>query len=98
MQPNKLRILSAITTGSVALAVTAIMASSGTGHTAKRAARAAQAESFPLVNLDKCPTLWTGYPTGGCVAEPPTGLNMIQDDVDTTMKRVLSDNPDEANE
>ena len=40
MQPKKFRILSAITAGSLALAVAAIMASSGTGHMATHAALA----------------------------------------------------------
>jgi hypothetical protein len=42
MRPKKLRIPSAITTGILALPVTAITAGSGTGHTAKRAALATQ--------------------------------------------------------
>ena len=79
MQPKKFRILSAITAGSLALAVAAITASSGTSHTATHAALAAQTESFPPVDLDMCPTLWTGYPTGGCVAQLQTDLKAIQD-------------------
>ena len=79
MQPKKFRILSAITAGSLALAVAAITASSGTGHTATHPALAAQTESFSPVDLDKCPTLWTGYPTGGCVAQLQTDLRIIQD-------------------
>ena len=46
MQPAKFRILSAITAGSLALAVVAITASSGASQTAKHAALAAQTESF----------------------------------------------------
>ena len=79
MQPRKFRILSAITAGSLALAVVAITASSGTGHTATHAALAAQTESFPPVNLDDCPILHTGYPQGGCVAQLQTDLNVVQD-------------------
>ena len=79
MQPKKFRILSAITAGSLALAVAAITASSGTSHTATHAALAAQTESFPPVDLDKCPTLWTGYPTGPCVAQLQTDLHIVQD-------------------
>ena len=78
MQPRKFRILSTITAGSLALAVVAITASSGTSQTAKHAALAAQTETFPPVNLDDCPTLHTGYPTGGCVAQLQTDLNIIQ--------------------
>jgi peptidoglycan hydrolase-like protein with peptidoglycan-binding domain len=78
MQPTKFRILSAITAGSLALAVVAaITVGSGSGHTAQPAALAAQTESFPPVNLDDCPTLHTGYPTGGCVAELQNELNLI---------------------
>jgi peptidoglycan hydrolase-like protein with peptidoglycan-binding domain len=79
MQPKKFRILSAITAGSLALAVVAITASSGTSRPAKPPALAAQIESFSPVDLDKCPTLWTGYPTGGCVAQLQTDLKIIQD-------------------
>lgn len=78
MLPRKFRILSAITAGSLALTVVAITASSGASPTAKHAALAAQTESFPLVNLDECPTLHTGYPTGGCVAQLQADLNIIQ--------------------
>jgi peptidoglycan hydrolase-like protein with peptidoglycan-binding domain len=78
MQPKKFRILSAITAGSLTLAVVAITASSGTTQPAKHAALAGQTESFPPVNLDACPTLHTGYPTGGCVAQLQTDLNSIQ--------------------
>ena len=78
MQPRKFRILSAITAGSLALAVAAITASSGTSQPATHAALAAQTESFPPVNLDACPTLHAGYPTGGCVAQLQTDLNIIQ--------------------
>ena len=77
MQPRKFRILSAITAGGLALAVAAITASSGTSQTATHAALAAQTESFPPVDLDKCPILYTGYPTGGCVAQLQTDLNTI---------------------
>ena len=78
MQPRKFRILSAITAGSLALAVVAaITVGSGSGHTAQPAALAAQTESFPPVNLDDCPILHTGYPTGGCVAELQKDLNLI---------------------
>ena len=78
MQPRKFRILSAITAGSLTLAVAAITASSGTSQPATHAALAAQNESFPSVNLDACPTLHTGYPTGECVAQLQTDLNIIQ--------------------
>jgi|SRR5450755_2493394 peptidoglycan hydrolase-like protein with peptidoglycan-binding domain len=78
MQPRKFRILSAVTAGSLALAVVAITASSGTSQPAKHAALAAQTESFPPVILDDCPTLHTGYPRGGCVAQLQTDLNIIQ--------------------
>ena len=79
MQPRKFRILSAITAGSLALAVVAITASSGTSQTATHTALAAQTGSFPPVNLDDCPILHTGYPRGGCVAQLQTDLNIIQD-------------------
>jgi peptidoglycan hydrolase-like protein with peptidoglycan-binding domain len=79
MQPGKFRILSAITAGSLALAVVAITASSGTSQTAKHTALAAQTGSFPPVNLDDCPTLHTGYPQGGCVAQLQTDLRIVQD-------------------
>src|SRR5947208_3896492 len=79
MQPKKFRILSAITAGSLALAGAATMASSGRGHAATHAALAAQTESFSPVDLDECPTLRTGYPTGGCVAQLQTDLKIIQD-------------------
>ena len=78
MQPRKFRTLSAVTAGSLAVAAVAITASSGTSPTAKHAALAAQTESFPPVNLDACPTLHVGYPTGGCVAQLQTDLNIIQ--------------------
>jgi peptidoglycan hydrolase-like protein with peptidoglycan-binding domain len=78
MQPRKIRILSAITAGGLALAVAGITAGSGTSHPATHAALAAQTESFPPVNLDACPTLHIGYPTGGCVAQLQTDLNIIQ--------------------
>jgi peptidoglycan hydrolase-like protein with peptidoglycan-binding domain len=78
MQPRKFRILSAITAGSLALAVAAATASSGTSQPATHAALAAQTEPFPPVNLDACPVLHTGYPTGGCVAQLQTDLNIIQ--------------------
>jgi peptidoglycan hydrolase-like protein with peptidoglycan-binding domain len=78
MQPRKLRILSAITAGSLTLAVVAaITAGSGSGHTAQPAALAAQTDSFPPVNIDDCPTLHADYPTGGCVAELQKELNLI---------------------
>ena len=78
MQRRKFRILSVMTAGSLALAVAAITASSGMSQPATHAALAAQTESFPPVNLDDCPTLHTGYPTGGCVAQLQTDLNSIQ--------------------
>ena len=78
MQPRKFRILPAITAGSLALAVAAITASSGTSQPATHAALAAQTGSVTPVNLDECPTLHTGYPTGGCVAQLQTDLNIIQ--------------------
>jgi peptidoglycan hydrolase-like protein with peptidoglycan-binding domain len=78
MQRRKFRILSVMIAGSLALAVAAITASSGTSQPATHAALAAQTESFPPVNLDDCPTLHPGYPTGGCVAQLQTDLNSIQ--------------------
>jgi len=78
MQPRKFRILSAITAGSLTLAVVAITASSGTSQTARHAALAAQAESFPPVNLNDCPILHSGYPAGRCVAQLQTDLNIVQ--------------------
>jgi hypothetical protein len=75
MQPTKSRILSAVTAGSLTLAVVAaITVGSGSGHTAQPAALAAQAETFPPVNLDDCPTLHTGYPTAD--AWPSCRLNL----------------------
>jgi hypothetical protein len=80
MQLTKSRVLSAITAGSLTFAVVAaITVGSGSGHTAQPAALTAQTESFPLVNLDDCPILHTGYPTGGCVAQLQTDLKFIQD-------------------
>ena len=79
MQSRKFRILSAITAGSLALAVAAITTSSSTSHAATHAALAAQTETFPPVNLDDCPILHTGYPRGGCVAQLQTDLKIIQD-------------------
>jgi lysophospholipase L1-like esterase len=78
MQPRKFRTLSAVTAGSLALAAAAITASSGTSQPPKHVALAAQSESVPPVNLDNCPTLHTGYPTGECVAQLQTDLNSIQ--------------------
>ena len=78
MQPTKFRILSAITAGSLTLAVVAaITVGSGSGHTAHPAALAAQTESFLPVNLDNCPILHTDYPTGACVAQLQKDLNSI---------------------
>ena len=45
---------------------------------ARHAALAAQTGSFPPVNLDDCPTLHSGYPGGGCVAQLQTDLNIAQ--------------------
>jgi hypothetical protein len=78
MQPRKFRTLSALTAGSLALAAAAITASSGTSQPAKHVALTAQSESVQPVNLDNCPTLHAGYPTGGCVAQLQTDLNTIQ--------------------
>lgn len=79
MQLTKSRVLSAMTAGSLTLAVVAaITVGSDSGHTAQPAALAAQTESFPPVNIDDCPILHTGYPTGGCVAQLQTDLNIIQ--------------------
>ena len=75
MQPRKFRMLSAVMAGSLTVAGVAITASSGTSPTAKHAALAAQTESFPPVNLNNCPTLHTGYPRGGCVAQLQSYLN-----------------------
>lgn len=78
MQPAKFRILSAITAGSLALAgLTALVASSGSGHAAQPQTLAAQTESFPAVDIDQCPTLHVGYPIGGCVAQLQEDLNSI---------------------
>jgi peptidoglycan hydrolase-like protein with peptidoglycan-binding domain len=94
MQLTKFRILSAITVGSLALAVVATTVSSGASPAATHAALAAQTESFPPVNLDDCPILHPGYPTGECVAQLQTDLNIIQDnhllDVDGTFGSVGS--------
>ena len=49
-----------------------------TTQTSKQAALAAQTEVFPAVDLDNCPTLHTGYPRGGCVAQLQTDLNAVQ--------------------
>ena len=78
MKLTKSRVLSAITAGSLTLAVVAaITVGSGSGHTAQPAAFAAQTESFLPVNLDDCPILHVGYPTGGCVAQLQKDLNSI---------------------
>jgi peptidoglycan hydrolase-like protein with peptidoglycan-binding domain len=79
MQPRKFRILSAITAGSLALAVVAITASSGTSQMPKHTALADQTGSSPPVNLDDCPILHTGYPQGGCVIQLQTDLRIVQD-------------------
>jgi hypothetical protein len=79
MRPKKFLILSAITAGSLAVAVVAITASSGTSQTAAHSAPAAQTGSFPPVNLDECPILHTGYPQGACVAQMQTDLRIVQD-------------------
>lgn len=77
MKSKKFRILSAITAGSLTLAVAAaITVGSSSGHAAQPAALAAQTQSFPSVNLDDCPILHTGY-HGGCVAQLQTDLNSI---------------------
>lgn len=78
MKLTKFRILSAITTGSLALAMVATTASTGTSSTTTHAALAAKTEPFPPVNLNDCPVLHTGYPTGECVAQLQTDLNIIQ--------------------
>jgi hypothetical protein len=84
MQKRNFRILSTITAGSLALAlalaVAGITESSGPSRPATHAALAAQTGSFPPVNLDACPTLHTGYPQGGCVAQLQTELNSILGD------------------
>jgi peptidoglycan hydrolase-like protein with peptidoglycan-binding domain len=78
MQPAKFRILSTITAGSLALAgLTAMVATSGSGHAAQPQALAAQTESFPPVDIDQCPILHVGYPIGGCVAQLQEDLNSI---------------------
>ena len=78
MQPAKFRIRLPITAGSLTLAaVAAITVGSGSSHTAQPAALAVQTGSFPPVNLDDCPTLHAGYPTGGRVAELQKELNLI---------------------
>jgi hypothetical protein len=74
---GKIRIISAITAGSLAMAAVAIGASSGSSQTMTHAALAARAEAFPPVILDNCPTLHTGYPLGGCVAQLQTDLNLV---------------------
>ena len=68
MQPKKFRILSAITAGSLALAVAAITASSGTSHTATHAALAASASIDPsqLPDLGTCAPMKVGS-QGPCV-------------------------------
>jgi peptidoglycan hydrolase-like protein with peptidoglycan-binding domain len=76
MQPRKFRMLSAITAGSLAVAVVAITAT--TSGTSQKML-AAQTQSFSGVNLDECPILHTGYPTGGCVAQLQTDLKISQD-------------------
>ena len=65
--------------GKCDIAVVAITASSGTSHTATNTALAAKTKTFRPVNLNDCPTLHTGYPTGGCVAQLQTDLNIMQD-------------------
>ena len=80
MQPRKLRIVSGITAGSLALAVAAITTISGTSQPATHAALAVQTESFTPVNLDACPTLHTRYPRDACVAQLQTDLNSILGD------------------
>ena len=77
MQPRKFRILSAITAGSLALAVAAITASSGTSQPATHAALAANTASSPPVNLDNCPMLSEGDQDVGCVSQLQTELNTI---------------------
>ncbi|HLK78709.1 MAG TPA: peptidoglycan-binding domain-containing protein [Streptosporangiaceae bacterium] len=77
-KPARIRVLSAITTGSLALAgLTALAVSSGSGHAAQRSTLTAQAASFPPVDINQCPTLQAGYPVGGCVAQLQEDLNLI---------------------
>lgn len=74
----RFRVLSAITTGSLALAgLTALAVSSGSGHAAQRGTLTAQTSSFPPVDINQCPTLQAGYPIGGCVAQLQEDLNSI---------------------
>jgi len=75
----KLRVIPAVAAVGLALAAGVIAASDGTGHSAAHAVLAAQSKSFPSVDLDNCPTLHVGYPTGGCVAQLQTELKTVQD-------------------
>lgn len=77
MQPAKFRILSAVTAGSLAVAVVTAVTVSGSGRTAQRGTLAAQTELFPPADLDACPALHVGYPIGGCVAQLQEDLNFI---------------------
>lgn len=82
----RLRALSAITTGSLALAgLTALAVSSGPAHAAHRATLTAHTASFPPVDIDQCPTLHAGYPIGGCVAQLQEDLNLIAGNNDLTV-------------
>jgi hypothetical protein len=82
MQKRNFRVLSAMTAGSLALAlaVAGFTESSGPGRPATHGAvLAAQTESSSAVNLDACPILHTGYPQGGCVAQLQTELDTLGD-------------------
>ncbi len=80
---RRTRILSAVAAGSLASAAVGVGTGLATGRTATNRASAntalaARTEAFPAVVLDNCPTLHTGYPQGGCVAQLQTDLNTIQ--------------------
>ena len=74
---RKIRVLSALAAGSLALAALGANAIPGTHRTASQATLTARTESFPPVNLDDCTTLHTGYPRSECVAQLQTDLNLI---------------------
>jgi len=75
MPTKRIRLLSAATVGGLVLAGVTTAAITHTGHTAPHEALAANLASTAAVNLDNCPTLAEGYPTGGCVSQLQTELN-----------------------
>jgi len=79
---RQFRILAAVTSGGIILGaatVAGISATSpGQASGQEHVTLTAQSEAFPQVKLGDCPILHVNYPTGGCVAQLQTDLNIIQ--------------------